>query len=93
MANALARKPALLLLDEVVAGLTPAETEEMITLIRRIGDGRVTIIMVEHIMRVIMGLSDRVVVRNMLENDRIVSAGPGARRSETPEVRRAYLGV
>ncbi len=65
LARALAAKPRLLLLDELMAGLNPKEADDACTLIRQIRDSGITILMVEHIVKVICGLSDRVVVLNM----------------------------
>jgi branched-chain amino acid transport system ATP-binding protein len=62
IARALATNPTLLLLDEVVAGLNPSEATNMMNLIRRVRDEHVTIVLVEHLMRVVMGLSHRIVV-------------------------------
>jgi branched-chain amino acid transport system ATP-binding protein len=62
LARALASQPRLLLLDEIGAGLTPAELNELIALIRRIRDQGITIIAVEHLLKVIMGISDRIAV-------------------------------
>jgi branched-chain amino acid transport system ATP-binding protein len=62
LARALACGPKLLLLDELASGLTPGELEDMISLIRKIRDQGVTIIVVEHIMRVIQGICDKIVV-------------------------------
>jgi branched-chain amino acid transport system ATP-binding protein len=65
LARALAARPRLLLLDELMAGLNPAETEETMQLIRKIRDSGITILVVEHIVKAICGLSDRVIVLNM----------------------------
>jgi len=89
IARALAVEPRLLLLDEVVAGLNPAEVEEIIALVRRIRERGVTIVIVEHIMRVIMGLSDRVVVLNY---GRKIADGSPAAVAADPGVIAAYLG-
>lgn len=62
IARALATEPKIILLDEVMAGLRPTETEEMIELIRAISKNGIALLLVEHVMRVIMALADRVVV-------------------------------
>jgi branched-chain amino acid transport system ATP-binding protein len=62
LARALASKPRVLLLDELMTGLNPSEGTEAIALIKRLRDKGITIIMIEHVMRVIMGVSDRIVV-------------------------------
>ncbi|MRR17789.1 MAG: branched-chain amino acid ABC transporter ATP-binding protein/permease [Deltaproteobacteria bacterium] len=64
LGRALGTKPKLLLLDEVMAGLTPKETEEIIGIIKSISDEGITIIMIEHVMKAVMSLSDRIVVIN-----------------------------
>ncbi|MCL4430493.1 MAG: ABC transporter ATP-binding protein [Chloroflexi bacterium] len=64
LAKALATNPKLLLLDELLTGLTPKESDEAIALIKQINKQGVTVLIVEHIMRVIMGLCDRVIVLN-----------------------------
>jgi len=64
VARALATKPALLLLDEVMAGLTPTEMAEAMELVRKIGERGVTIMMIEHVMKAIMSICDRVIVLN-----------------------------
>jgi len=89
IARALAVEPRLLLLDEVVAGLNPAEVEEIIEVVRRIRARGVTIVIVEHIMRVIMGLSDRVVALSY--GKKIAEGTPEAVAAE-PGVIAAYLG-
>jgi branched-chain amino acid transport system ATP-binding protein len=89
IAKALALSPRLLLLDEVVAGLNPSEVTATIEVIRRIRQGRVTIVIVEHILRVIMGLSDRVVV---LDHGRKLAEGSPGQVAANPEVIAAYLG-
>ncbi len=89
LARCMATDPELLLLDEVVAGATPAEALAMMTLIRRIRDMGVTIVMVEHVMRVIMGLSDRVLV---LHHGETIAVGEPQAVSRDPVVLKAYRG-
>jgi branched-chain amino acid transport system ATP-binding protein len=89
LARALSARPDLLLLDEVLAGLNPTEIERMITVIRRIRDRGIAILMIEHVMRVIMSLSDRIVVLNL--GDKLAEGTPRGIASN-PEVIAAYLG-
>jgi len=65
VARALAAKPKLLLLDEVLAGLNPTEVARMIELVRKIRDSGISVLMIEHLMQAIMSLSDRIVVLNL----------------------------
>jgi branched-chain amino acid transport system ATP-binding protein len=90
VAIALASRPQLLLLDEPVCGLNPAETQSFMKLIARIRAGGVTILLVEHDMRMVMGVSDRIVCLNQ---GRIIAEGPPAAIRSNPEVVRAYLGA
>jgi len=90
VARALTLSPTLLLLDEVVAGLNPVEAEGTVELIRRIRDRGATIIMVEHVMRVIMGLSDRIVV---LASGSNIAEGTPQQVATNPDVITAYLGT
>lgn len=90
VARALATRPKIILLDEVVAGLNPTETEEMIGLLKRLSElGVSTVAGVEHVMRVVMTLSDRVVVLN--HGEKIAEGTPEAVTSN-PAVIAAYLG-
>ncbi|GAC1336773.1 MAG: ABC transporter ATP-binding protein [Myxococcales bacterium] len=89
IAKALSLSPRLLLLDEVVAGLNPSEVAATIDIIRRIRQGGVTIVIVEHILKVIMGLSDRVVV---LDHGRKLAEGSPAEVAGNADVITAYLG-
>ncbi len=90
IARALATRPKLLLLDEPAAGLNEAETQELMTMIRRIRDERgITILLVEHNMRFVMGLSDRICVLNF---GRILAEGRPEVIRANPAVIEAYLG-
>jgi branched-chain amino acid transport system ATP-binding protein len=89
LARALCGRPRLLLLDEVLAGLNPTEIERMIEVIRRIRAGGVSILMIEHVMRAIMRLSDRVVVLNL---GRHLAEGSPQEVANHPAVIEAYLG-
>ncbi len=89
LARALSTKPKLLLLDEVMAGLTPSESAEMITLIRNINKSGVTILMIEHIMPAIMSLSD---VLYVLEQGSLIASGTPDEVSINPKVIQSYLG-
>lgn len=89
IAHALATQPRLLFLDEVMAGLNGDETMEMIDLVRRIHSRGITIGIVEHVMRVITELTDRVVV---LDWGEVIAEGPYREVSSDPRVITAYLG-
>jgi len=90
LARALAARPRLLMLDEVLSGLTPAEIDGAVELIRRIRAQGTTIMLVEHVMRVVTALAGRVVV---LDQGRVLAVGPTADVLARPDVARAYLGV
>ena len=89
IARALATEPKLLLLDEVMAGLRPAEVDEMVAIIRRLREQGVTIFVIEHIMRAIMALSDRIVV---IQFGQKIAEGVPQQVAADENVIKAYLG-
>jgi branched-chain amino acid transport system ATP-binding protein len=89
VARALATRPRLLLLDEVMAGLNPAELPEMIELIRRVHASGVTLVVIEHIMAAMMRLAQRIVV---LHHGELIAQGPPAAVAADRRVIDAYLG-
>jgi len=89
VARALAAEPELLLLDEVLAGLNPAEVATMVPIIRGIADSGVTILMIEHVMQAVMSLAGHVFV---LAEGRIIAEGAPQVVVDNPRVVEAYLG-
>jgi len=90
LARALAARPRLLILDEVMAGLSPVEVDEMLAILFALSGTGVTILMIEHIMRAIMRFSERVVC---LDAGRVVADGTPAAIVADPMVRGIYLGA
>ncbi len=90
IARALALKPRLLFLDEPAAGLNPTETLEIDELVRKVADSGVTAVLVEHDMKMVMNLSDRILV---LDYGKKLAEGSGEEVRRNPEVIAAYLGA
>ena len=90
IARALAMKPRLIFLDEPAAGLNPKETIEVDHLVRKIAESGVTVVLVEHDMKMVMNLSDRILVLNYGKR---LAEGTGAEIRNNPDVIAAYLGT
>jgi branched-chain amino acid transport system ATP-binding protein len=89
VARALATQPQLLLLDEVMAGLRPTETDRMIAILRELNREGLTILMIEHVMRAVLALAGRLLV---LHHGATIAQGPPQSVVNDPEVVRSYLG-
>src|SRR5579863_7004555 len=89
MARALATQPRILLLDEVMAGLNPAEIDQAVALVGKLSGKGLTIVIVEHVMRAIMAVARHIVV---LDHGQKIAEGAPKEIVENPEVIRAYLG-
>ena len=89
LARALAVRPRLLIVDEAMAGLAPAEVDEILDILHRFNSEGITIVMIEHIMRAVMAFSERVAV---LDAGRKIAEGTPDATMRHPDVERAYLG-
>jgi len=90
IARALAMRPTILFLDEPAAGLNPNETDEIADVIRKVRDTGVTIVLVEHDMKMVMRLSDRILV---MESGKTLTEGTAEQVRHDPQVIAAYLGA
>jgi branched-chain amino acid transport system ATP-binding protein len=90
LAKALAMEPELLFLDEVMAGLTPKETEDMMVLVKDLKRKGITILVIEHVMKAIMGISDQILV---LDQGKLIARGTPEEISTNERVIEAYLGA
>ncbi|MDP2195912.1 MAG: ABC transporter ATP-binding protein [Rhodocyclaceae bacterium] len=90
IARALAAKPRVLFLDEPAAGLNPTETSEVDSLIRKVADAGVTVVLVEHDMKMVMNISDQILV---LDYGKKLAEGTAAEVRRNPDVIAAYLGT
>jgi branched-chain amino acid transport system ATP-binding protein len=90
VARALATQPRLLLLDEVMAGLRPTETDRMVAILRELNADGLTILLIEHVMRAVMALASRILV---LHHGAAIAEGPPERVVRDPAVLSSYLGA
>ena len=90
IARALAMKPRVIFLDEPAAGLNPKETIEVDELVRKVADSGITVVLVEHDMKMVMNLSDRILV---LDYGKKLAEGTGEEVRRNPDVIAAYLGA
>jgi branched-chain amino acid transport system ATP-binding protein len=89
LARAIAARPKLLLLDEVMAGLRPVETDRIVEIVRALKASGVTILLIEHVMRVVVALADRIVV---LHHGEKLAEGLPSEIGANPKVIESYLG-
>ena len=89
LGRALSTDPQLLLMDEVVAGATPQEAMAMVELVKKVHQRGVTVLIIEHVMKVIMGLSHRVIV---MHHGELIADGEPAEVVKQPDVLKAYFG-
>jgi len=89
VARALATKPTVLLLDEMMAGLNPTEVDEAMALVRKIRDTGVTVLLIEHVMKAVMNICDRIIV---LHHGALIAEGTPAEIAGNKEVIEIYLG-
>ncbi|NGO55758.1 ABC transporter ATP-binding protein [Mesorhizobium camelthorni] len=90
LARALAGEPKLLLLDEIAGGLTDAESEQLVALVRRVRERGVTIIWIEHVLHAVMAVAERLMVLSFGQK---IAEGRPDQVINDPEVRRVYLGI
>lgn len=90
LARALATRPSLLLIDEVAAGLTDAEVDEFIDLVKRIKTSGITIVWIEHVIKTMLVATDRLMA---LSGGKIIASGAPRDVIQSEEVRRVYLGA
>lgn len=89
LARALAAKPQLLLLDEIMAGLNPVETQAAMGLVKKINDSGITVLLVEHVMHAVLGISTALIV---ISNGKKIAEGSAKEITDNAQVREAYLG-
>ena len=89
VARALATKPGIVMLDELMAGLNPVEVDEAMALVRKIRDSGITVLMIEHVMKAIMSICDRIIA---LHHGESIAEGTPDQVANNPQVIEVYLG-
>jgi len=89
VARALATKPSVIMLDELMAGLNPAEVDEAMSMVRKIRDSGIAVLMIEHVMKAIMSICDRVIA---LHHGEVIAVGTPDQVANNPQVIEVYLG-